>query len=104
MLETLVADGVLSREGPYYVWRPDPSKAPHVGDTTLFDDYGPRLARFVRDHEVALHLRRLAVSDVASEERHELYRREFEDAGRPWWLPPELPRGWTFVTAHRRGA
>lgn len=62
-----------------------------------------RLARGVRSaHWVPLHLRRLAVSVTASAERQALYPRMRAQAPNRHLLPPELPRGYTFVVEHRR--
>lgn len=63
-----------------------------------------RLARGVRSaHWVPLHLRRLAVSAMASAERRALYPRMRAQAPNRHLLPAELPRGYTFVVEHRRG-
>lgn len=101
-LEALVADGTLERDGEAYRWTPDPNRAPRVVDLTLLRAYSSQMARYVREHEVGLHLRRLAVSERATDERRRLYRVEYEAAGRPPWLPAELPPRYTFVVAHRR--
>jgi hypothetical protein len=104
-LEELCTGGTLVFEGDNYVWTPSIGCSTRVGDRGLFDEYfADGMRRFVSLHEVGLFLRHLAVSPAASIVRQEEYRREWERAGRPAWLPAELPKGMTFVHAHKRGS
>jgi hypothetical protein len=57
----------------------------------------------MRLHGVRIFLRRLQVSERATREREKMYRDEWIREGRPLGLPPELPKGYTFVRPHERG-
>jgi len=87
-----------------YVWTPAIGRTTRVVDRSLLEENGAgTMARFVRQpYDIGLFLRRLTVSEVASEERCREYRRVWEEVGRPPWLPPELPPGKTFVIPHAR--
>lgn len=100
LLEELCDEGVLTRRGDEYVWSIDGQSQPRVGDPELDDE---DRHRFIVAHEVSPFLRTLAISPEASPERQALYRAYREELGCPSWLPPELPRGKTFVRAHERG-
>lgn len=101
-LDSLVSDGSLLSEDGLFIWCPGASRATRVGDVDLsdYDDHDPR---YVRLHGVRIFLRRLHVSERATHERELLYREEWAREGRPLGLPPELPKGYTFVRPHERG-
>jgi len=110
VVATLCKEGVLTEEphaGPggahFYVWSPRLRPGTRVADRDTLNAYQGHMVRYVREHEVGLHLRRLTVSPEATPWRAAQYRAEWEACGRPWWLPAELPRGYTFVQKHVRG-
>ena len=108
VVSTLCVEGVLGEEiggsqEPVYVWAPVVQPGNRVTDRDTIAAYQEHMARHVREHEVGLHLRRLTVSEVATRYREAQYRSEWAAAGCPWWLPPDLPHGYTFVRQHVRG-
>lgn len=108
VVRTLLSEGILIEEPEsapqatsLYVWSPTLTPSTRVADRDTLTAYQEHMVRYVRAHEVGLHLRR--ISDRASTEREEHYRSEWEAAGQPWWLPTELPLGYTYVRKHVRG-
>jgi hypothetical protein len=110
VVETLCAEGILIRESAIdltsparFAWLPAQRQGTRVADRDTLTHFQGANTRYVRAHEVGLHLRRLWVSEVATRDREVQYRSEWEAAGRPWWLPSALPPGYTFVRKHVRG-
>jgi hypothetical protein len=101
-LDACVADGDLRTDGEEYIASLTRVAAPLPPDWGASAELRQRMAK--REHRVRLHFRRLRTSQWASEERRAEYRELIRARGLLGVARAELPRGYTFVIEHVRGA